>query len=169
MDKPIETLRVVLGDQVSRRIAALSDLDPCRDVVLMAEVMQECRYVPHHVKKIVLVLSAMRHFARALAARGVRVRYVRLDDPDNAQSLRGEVQRAVAALKPRQVVATEPGEYRVLDDMRGWAAGIEIRRDTRFVCPIADFWRWAAGRSSLRMEFVYRKRGVVPVCWVCSQ
>jgi len=28
MDKPIETLRVVLGDQVSRRIAALSDLDP---------------------------------------------------------------------------------------------------------------------------------------------
>jgi len=156
MDKPIETLRVVLGDQVSRRIAALSDLDPCRDVVLMAEVMQECRYVPHHVKKIVLVLSAMRHFARALAARGVRVRYVRLDDPDNAQSLRGEVQRAVAALKPRQVVATEPGEYRVLDDMRGWAAGIEIRRDTRFVCPIADFRRWAAGRSSLRMEFFYR-------------
>ncbi len=156
MDKPIETLRVVLGDQVSRGIAALADLDPRHDVVLLAEVMQECVYVPHHLKKIVLVLSAMRHFARALAARGVRVRYVRLDDPDNTQSLRGEVQRAAAALKPRHVVATEPGEYRVLEDMRGWASGIEIRRDTRFICPIADFRRWAAGRGSLRMEFFYR-------------
>jgi deoxyribodipyrimidine photolyase-related protein len=156
MARPIETLRVVLGDQVSQRIAALADLDPRYDMVLMAEVMDECLYVPHHLKKIVLVLSAMRHFARALAARGVRVRYVRLDDPANTQSLRGEVQRAVAALKPRQVVTTEPGEYRVVQDMRGWTEGLEIRADTRFVCSIRDFRRWAAGRSAPRMEFFYR-------------
>jgi deoxyribodipyrimidine photolyase-related protein len=156
MARAIETLRVVLGDQVSQRIAALADLDPRYDMVLMAEVMDECLYVPHHLKKIVLVLSAMRHFARALAARGVRVRYVRLDDPANTQSLRGEVQRAVAALKPRQVVTTEPGEYRVVQDMRGWTEGLEIRADTRFVCSIRDFRRWAAGRSAPRMEFFYR-------------
>jgi deoxyribodipyrimidine photolyase-related protein len=156
MARPIEALRVVLGDQVSQRIAALADLDPRYDMVLMAEVMDECLYVPHHLKKIVLVLSAMRHFARALAARGVRVRYVRLDDPANTQSLRGEVQRAVAALKPRQVVTTEPGEYRVVQDMRGWTEGLEIRADTRFVCSIRDFRRWAAGRSAPRMEFFYR-------------
>ena len=41
-------------------------------LVLMAEVMSECTYVPHHAKKIVLVLSAMRHFARALEACGCR-------------------------------------------------------------------------------------------------
>ena len=152
----IGTLRVVLGDQLSWSLSALSDLDPARDVVLMAEVMAECTYVPHHVKKIVLVLSAMRHFAAALADRGVRVRYVRLDDPDNTQTLGGEVRRAVAALRPRAVVATEPGEYRVVTDMRGWVPGLEIRSDSRFICSIADFRHWASRRGGLRMEFFYR-------------
>lgn len=36
---PIETLRVVLGDQLSRSIAALSDLDVERNAALMAEIM----------------------------------------------------------------------------------------------------------------------------------
>ena len=152
----VKTLRIVLGDQLSRSVAALSDLDPGQDIVLMAEVMGECTYVPHHLKKIVLVLSAMRHFARTLEAGGVRVRYVRLDDPANTQTLQGEVRRAVADLQPGQVVVTEPGEYRVLSDMRDWTPGLEIRSDQRFVCSIADFRQWARGRNGLRMEFFYR-------------
>ena len=59
----------MLGDQCSRGLSALADLDPARDVVLMAEVDAECTYVPHHKKKVVLVLSAMRHFARGAAGR----------------------------------------------------------------------------------------------------
>ncbi|MFN7000602.1 MAG: cryptochrome/photolyase family protein, partial [Elioraea tepidiphila] len=118
MSQPV--LRVVLGDQCSRTLSALADLDPARDVVLMAEVIGECTYVRHHRQKIALVLSAMRHFARALAARGVRVDYVRLDDADNSGTLRGEVMRAVARHRPTRIVATEPGEWRVREDMRGW-------------------------------------------------
>jgi deoxyribodipyrimidine photolyase-related protein len=152
---PIAALRLVLGDQLTRSLSALSDLDPNRDVVLMAEVMEECRVVPHHRKKIALVLSAMRHFAQALTARGVTVRYIRLDDPANTQSLTGEVGRAVAALRPGRVVATEAGEWRVAEAMRRWALA-EIRPDTRFVCSIADFRHWAAGRTAPRMEFFYR-------------
>ena len=52
-------LRLVLGDQLSPDIAALDGIDPARDVVLMAEVMGECTYVPHHKQKLVLVLSAV--------------------------------------------------------------------------------------------------------------
>lgn len=154
-------LRVVLGDQCARGIAALHDLDPARDTVLMMEVQAECTYVPHHPQKIVLVLSAMRHFARALAARGVRVDHVRLDDPANTQTFRGEVLRAVARHRPARIVATHPGEWRVLEDMRGWqeAAGIplEIREDTRFLCTLPRFRAWAAGRKSSRMEIFYRE------------
>ncbi|MFN6955577.1 MAG: cryptochrome/photolyase family protein [Acetobacteraceae bacterium] len=155
------TLRVVLGDQCSRTLSALAGLDPARDTVLLMEVMAECTYVPHHPQKIVLILSAMRHFARALEARGVRVRYVTLDDPDNTGSFRGEVLRAVAALKPARIVCTHPGEWRVLADMEGWeeAAGIpvEIREDDRFLCSLPRFRRWAAGRREYRMEFFYRE------------
>ncbi len=152
----VRTLRVVLGDQLSPRLSALSDLDPAHDVVLMAEVGGECTVVPYHLKKLVLILSAMRHFARALEARGVRVRYVRLDDPANTQSLTGEVRRAVDDLKPGRVVATEPGAYRVLAEMQDWPGPAEIRPDTRFLCSRDDFRRWAAGRNGLRMEFFYR-------------
>jgi deoxyribodipyrimidine photolyase-related protein len=152
-------LRVVLGDQLSDNLSSLRDLRG-DDVVLMAEVMDECRYVPHHVHKITLVLSAMRHFAEALRARGVRVDYRRLDDPENTHSLRGEAIRAAAEHGASEIVVTEPGEYRVLADMRTWPEGagcaVDIRGDDRFLCGIGQFRDWAAGRKSLRMEFFYR-------------
>jgi deoxyribodipyrimidine photolyase-related protein len=147
-------LRVVLGDQLSRNIASLDGLSKEVDLVLLAEVLVECTYVQHHPQKIVLVLAAMRHFAAALTARGVRVRYVRLDDAGNTQSLAGEVQRAIREEGFTQVIATAPGEWRVWQDMQLWAT--EIREDQRFMASAAFFRDWAAEKSTLRMEFFYR-------------
>jgi deoxyribodipyrimidine photolyase-related protein len=153
-------LRVVLGDQLSPGIAALRDVDPGRDVVLMAEVAEEATHVRHHPQKIVLFLSAMRHFAAELERSGLRVDYVRLDDPGNTGTLGGEVARAVARHGAGSVVATEAGEWRLATDMRGWerAAGVplEIREDDRFLCPHAAFAAWADGRKAFRMEHFYR-------------
>lgn len=158
---PEGALRLVLGDQCARSLSALEDLDPARDVVLMMEVREEATIVPHHRQKIALILSAMRHFARALAARGVRVDYVRLDDPANTHSFPTEVARAVAHHRPARIVLTHPGEWRVLEMARTWerelGLPVEIREDTRFLCPLPDFARWAAGRTQLRMEFFYRE------------
>ncbi len=154
-------LRVVLGDQLAEDIAALDGLDAKRDVVLMMEVADETVYVRHHKQKIAFILSAMRHFAHALEAHGVRVDYVKLDDAGNTGSFDGEVARAVKRHKATRVVATWPGEWRVLDAMRGWEASlgvpVEIREDTRFIATRGDFARWAEGRASLRMEFFYRE------------
>ena len=57
----MSTLRIVLGDQLTRGLAALRDYVP-GDTVLMMEVAEEATYVKHHKQKLVLVLSAMRHF-----------------------------------------------------------------------------------------------------------
>jgi deoxyribodipyrimidine photolyase-related protein len=155
----VSRLIVVLGDQLSDSLSSLRDIGP-GDVVLMAEVLDECRYVPHHVHKITLVLSGMRHFAARLRRRGIKVDYRALDDVDNTHSLRGEVIRAAAAHRASEIIATEPGEFRVLADMRSWpeASGcpVDIRADDRFLCGIGPFRDWAAGRRSLRMEFFYR-------------
>ena len=155
------TLRVILGDQCAEALSALDGLDPARDVVLMAEVRAECTYVRHHKQKIVLVLSAMRHLAQRLEARGIRVAYTRLDDPANTHSLAGEVARIAAQVKPARIVCTHPGEWRVLQDMLGWhgATGIpvEIREDTRFLCTLDRFKAWAGAKKQLRMEFFYRE------------
>ncbi len=154
-------LRLVLGDQLTATLSALRDLDPARDVVLLAEVRAETEYVPHHPQKIALVLSAMRHFAADLRARGVTVRYVALDEPGNSGSLLGEVGRAVADFLPEAVVITEPGEWRLFAEMQCWGKHlglpVEIRTDDRFLTSRADFAAWMTGRKAPRMEHFYRE------------
>lgn len=142
-------------------LSGLSALDPERDVVLMAEVRDEATYVRHHKQKIALVFAAMRTFAAELEARGVMVRYVRIDDPDNSQSIIGELHRAMDARSFDAVILTESGEWRLAQAFEAFAGvspiPVEIREDTRFICSHDRFRRWAADKRELRMEFFYRE------------
>ncbi|MGV9010606.1 cryptochrome/photolyase family protein [Brevundimonas sp.] len=155
------TLRLVLGDQLSDDLSALSDLDPARDVVLMAEVRDEATYVKHHKQKIALIFAAMRSFALRLERRGVTVRYVRIDDPDNTHSIVGELHRALDVQPFEEVAITECGEWRLAQALTAFAGvarvPVDIREDWRFICSHDRFRRWASGKSSLRMEFFYRE------------
>ncbi|KPF67114.1 deoxyribodipyrimidine photolyase [Bosea sp. AAP35] len=157
----MKTLVLILGDQLSRDVAALDGIDAARDVVLMVEVGQEATYVRHHKQKIAFILSAMRHFAQELRDEGLSVDYVRLDDPANTGSFTGELARAVSRHAPDRVVVTEPSEWRVRRMMDDWSRDIglpvAIRDDDRFLCSRADFAAWADGRKAYRMEFFYRE------------
>jgi len=157
----MKTLRFVLGDQLSRSLSALRDVEMSQDVVLMVEAQEETTYVRHHRQKIALVLSAMRHFAESLRAEGLRVDYVRLDDAGNSGSFTGELGRALSRHLVDRIVVTEPGEWRVWDFMRTWETAfgipVEIREDDRFLCSRGEFTAWATGRRGLRMEFFYRQ------------
>jgi deoxyribodipyrimidine photolyase-related protein len=154
------TLRLILGDQLSRDLSALADADPGADIILMAEVMREASYVKHHKKKIAFLFAAMRHFAEELRAEGFRVRYVPLDDRDNAQSLDGEVARAVEDHAITRIVVTEPGELRLLSAINAWSLRfylpVDIREDRRFLATHEDFRLWIEGLKQPRMEYFYR-------------
>lgn len=146
---------LVLGDQLSLGLSSLTAADRNCDIVLMAEVMEEARYVRHHRKKIALVFAAMRHFAAELAAQGWRVDYVRLDDAENSGSLREEVRRAIARHGGESVLTTEPGEWRLMRDMQAWPA-TTLLPDHRFLADRHGFAEWARERKGLRMEHFYR-------------
>ncbi len=156
----MKTLRLLLGDQLSREVSALRDIDRARDIVLMAEVEDEATYVRHHKQKIVLVLSAMRHFAQSLRAEGIRVDYVRLEDKENTGTLKGELGRALSRHRVDKIIVTEPGEWRLWEAMQSWGHDLgkpaEILEDDRFLCSRRDFTHWVAGRKNPRMEFFYR-------------
>ena len=155
-------LRLVLGDQLSQpeRLSSLRDIDPERDVVLMAEVRSELTYVRHHKQKLVHTLASMRNHATALQERGITVRYVRYDDPDAAGDLPGEVKRALRDQPFDKVVATRSGEHRLeaaFDALElELGAVFERREDDRYIATIADFIAWSRGKASLTMEFFYR-------------
>jgi deoxyribodipyrimidine photolyase-related protein len=156
----MSALRLILGDQLSETLASLDGADKQRDTIMLCEVMAEATYVPHHSKKIAFLFCAMRHYAEELREQGFTVRYVKLDNPKNTGNFEGEITRAVKELKPKRIVLTEPGEWRVREMMRGWEAlfgvPVEILADTRFLASHADFAVWAKGKKQLRMEFFYR-------------
>lgn len=150
-------LVLVLGDQLSPTLAALRRADKARDMIVMAEVATETRYVPHHPKKIALILAAMRKFADRLRAEGWRVAYARLDDPRNAGSIPGELLRRASETGATRVLATRPGEWRLIAALEAMPLALDLLEDDRFVASHADFDHWADGRKQLRMEYFYRE------------
>jgi deoxyribodipyrimidine photolyase-related protein len=155
-----KNLVLVLGDQLSKRSAALAAADKQRDVVLIAEVGEEATYVGHHKKKLAFVFSAMRHFASELARDGWNVDYVRLDASGNSGSIAGEIKRALERHDCECVLVTEPGEWRLAEALRELEARLPVPmhllEDDRFLCSKEAFAEWAAGRKQLRMENFYR-------------
>ena len=107
-------LVLVLGDQLSLDLASLSAADKENDIIVMAEVAAEAQYVRHHPKKIAFIFAAMRKFAEELRSLGWRVRYSELDDTDNAGSIPGELLRRADETGANEVIATRPGEWRLI-------------------------------------------------------
>lgn len=149
-------LILILGDQLSDNVAALRAADRDRDIIVMAEVGEEGSYVPHHPKKIVLVLAAMRKFAARLRDDGWQVAYSELDDTDNTQSIAGELLRRADQYGLSKVVATRPGEFRLIDALEHCPLNVDMLEDDRFIASHAEFEAWAEGRKALRMEYFYR-------------
>lgn len=128
----------------------------------MMEVSEESRHVSSHVQRTILFLSAMRHFAAKLDSRGVRVRYIALEDPQNTQSFASEVTRAAKALEAAELACTLPGEWRALEMVRATGSNLKlpvtIWPDEHFLTNPEEFAQWANGRTALTMEYFYREQ-----------
>ena len=155
----IRHLVLVLGDQLNVDSAALADFDPHRDRVLMIESVHEANHVWSHKARIAMFLSAMRHFAATLEAKGMAVDYVFLSDAAKS-SLADILAERLATLKPERLVLVEPGEYCLKMALAsvGEVAGTEtvMRADTHFFVSVDEFAQWAKGYKQLRMESFYR-------------
>ena len=158
---PLRHLVIVLGDQLDMDAACFDGFDPSQDAVWMAEVAEESTHVPSSKQRTVFFLSAMRHFAHTLRAAGRRLHYTRLDEPSNPDTLAGVLAEDIARLRPSALVLTAPGDWRVLQALRGVAANaglpLELRDDRHFFSTVRDFAAHAAGRKQLRMEYFYRE------------
>lgn len=156
----MNSICIILCDQLSHDISSLKNIKT-NDVVLMFELMGELTYVNHHPKKIAFLLASMRHFAKELEQKNIKVRYVKLDDPHNTQSLTSEIERAVKELNINNIIVTEASEYRIqklLEKLKKSSDfNIEILADNRFLCSIEEFKNWAKNKKQLRMEYFYRE------------
>jgi deoxyribodipyrimidine photolyase-related protein len=157
---PCRHLLLILGDQLDEDSSAFLDMDPERDVVLIVEAFEESTHVASHKVRTALFLSAMRHFAQGLEARGFRLHYRALDKEGDA-NLGSGLKAALRHFKPQRVIGVEPGDLRVRDELNTACAeqkvALEWREDRHFLCSALEFCQWAGKSSSLRMEFFYRR------------
>ena len=150
-------LVLVLGDQLDLSSSAFDDFDQSSDVIWMAEVHSEAVHVWNHKARITIFLSAMRHFRDELERRGFKVDYRKLDDKANKGSFLEELKSAIRRHKPERVIVVEPGEYRVIEELKLATAKLEVRTDRHFFSTIDDFREHAKDRKQLRLEYFYRE------------
>lgn len=154
-------LILVLGDQLTETLPAITDAVKTTDTILMAEVREEATYVKHHKKKIAFLFSAMRHFAQGLRDDNFNVNYVHYNDKINKGDLLAQVKHALSEKVFDEVKVTMPGEHRLLKSMEQWenvlGVPVTICEDNRFLATPQEFTDWAEGKKQLRMEFFYRE------------
>ena len=124
----------------------------------MAELVNEAHYVAHHKQKIVLVFSAMRHFAEQLRQSGRTVHYFAYGDTPQLYSFTETLNHMQGVKNYQRLMVTEPGEYRLKEEFAAWSGtlALDILPDDRFLADHQQFQTWADGRKQLRMEFFYR-------------
>ncbi len=156
----MRTLTLVLGDQLDPGSPALAGFDPAQDRVLMIEAVGEATAVWSHKARIALFLSAMRHFADAIAGRGWPIDYVALDDPSAGSDFGARLGAALTRHRPQQLKVLEAGELRmqqvIVEACNAAGVALQWVDDTHFMCSRQAFADWARGKRELRMEFFYR-------------
>jgi len=155
----VKTLRLILGDQVIGTHSWFQDQEPETVYVLM-EMMQEQTYVTHHVQKILAFFAAMRNFAYQLQKAGNEVIYLKLDDPENEQTLESNLPKIIDKRSIEQFEYLLPDEYRLDQQLQTFCKTLKISTkayDTEhFFTSREEVGDFFSGKKQLIMESFYR-------------
>ena len=154
------TLRLILGDQLNSQHSWFTSTDP--DVsYLMMEMRQETDYVNHHIQKVVGFFLAMRQFAKELQQQGHRVISLRLDDPDNQQSLAAQLPLLIENEGITRFEYQLPDEFRLDQLLQSTCASLGIpcqAVDTEHFLTSREFLNdFFKGKKTFLMETFYRE------------
>lgn len=145
---------LVLGDQLTRVVGPLAGADPATTTMLLIESDGWARRRPYHRQKLVLVWSAMRHFAAEGAVDGFDIAYRR------SASFEEGLAAHLAAHPGATIELMEPADHGVVAGIRQAveAAGgrLAVVPNALWLSDAATFDGWATGRRNLRLDTWYR-------------
>jgi deoxyribodipyrimidine photolyase-related protein len=144
----------ILGDRLNLHHGALQKYQHQKDrtAVILIESLNYVRERQYHQQKLVLVWSAMRHFAAELEREGWQVTYAIADDFQPA---------LVEWIKTREITSLwlmSPADrpFRRLVMELDLPCQIELVPDNHFLWSRSEFEGWAQNRQGLVMEYFYR-------------
>lgn len=145
----------VLGDQLWQGQAALAArrAQISETPVILIESLRHVQQRRYHQQKLVLVWSAMRHFASELEGEGWPVSY------EIAQDFATPLRQWIQAQGITTLQVMEPSDRPFLQFLHtlDLPCALEIIPNNHFLWSVADFKAWAHRRKSLLMESFYRE------------
>ena len=145
----------VLGDQLHPEQAALlaHQSDRQSTPIIFIESADFAGQRPYHRQKLVLVWSAMRHFAQELRQAGWPVTYA--VEPDFVAPLRGWIK----AEGITELVVMQPSDrpFAARISSLDLTCQVTLLPNNHFLWSAEAFGDWASRRKSLRMETFYRE------------
>ena len=148
----------ILGDQLSVRNAALEAARKGRDRLLFIESRKTFGKLPYHRHRLLLILSAMRHFAEERCAEGWEIEYHRLGDAPDMESI---LARHCAEQHPAAILLTEPNNHGEHSAAQALASKLPVPLSViptaQFLCSQEEFGSFARGKKHLLMENFYRE------------
>ncbi|NNL78885.1 MAG: cryptochrome/photolyase family protein [Flavobacteriaceae bacterium] len=106
----MKTLRLILGDQLNIKHSWFDKTDP-RITYCIFETHQETDFIKHHIKKVIAFFAAMRAFASELENKGHKVIYFKIKDPNNKQTLNGNLTYLIENFNFKQFEYLLPDHY----------------------------------------------------------
>ncbi|MBF2026564.1 MAG: cryptochrome/photolyase family protein [Oscillatoriales cyanobacterium C42_A2020_001] len=146
----------ILGDQLWQEQAALQGCVPQRSKtpVILIESLQYVQERWYHKQKLVLVWSAMRHFATELKDAGWQVTYCQQE-----QEFEAPLRQWIAAHQITELRVMEPSDrpFAALIQSLNLPCEITLVPNNHFLWSVDEFKRWAKPRKRLLMEDFYRE------------
>jgi deoxyribodipyrimidine photolyase-related protein len=154
----MKKLRLILGDQLNYRHSWYKTHDEDTTYLIM-EMKQETGYVLHHAQKLIAFFAAMYNFACWLRRKGHRVIHLKINDPENRQSLVENIAYVMNVCGAKHFQYQLPDEYRLDQQLKQWCTDHAIDHkvyDTEHFLSdrrqLADFF----GKRQPLMETFYR-------------
>lgn len=148
----------ILADQLSLTNTALLSARRGIDCLLFIESRETFGKLPYHRHRLMLMLSAMRHFAAERESEGWRVDYHRLSETaDMLSALRSHCK----AGKPAEILITQPNNHDERLALRSLSGKLDCPLSViptgQFLCSEEDFREWSGDKKRLLMEHFYRE------------
>ncbi len=144
----------ILGDQLWSGQAALQRCQPAESPVILIESLAHVRLRPYHRQKLVLVWSAMRHFAAELRMAGWDVTYVAAAS-DFASALEEWIQ--IRKITELQVMQPADRPFTQVIQSLQLPCPITLIPNNHFLWSDSEFQQWASKRKRLLLEDFYRE------------
>lgn len=146
----------VLGDQLWAGQAALQSCagEQPNIPVILIESLSHVEAIPYHLQKVVLVWSAMRHFAEELRQANWQVSYYHTAENFHAALREWVEQHGITELR---LMAPSDRPFAQLIQSLDLPCQVTLIPNNCFLWGVQDFQAWASSRKRLLMEDFYRE------------